>query len=110
MYDYVTDQTRAYEKVGATWSWFDMRFNKNFDIWGMKYSINLEIRNLFNQKNAEIINPVTGEAYEYGDPVLGSWNDPLYPDRYYPVSSPFPFNPARYRPSRQIILGFSAQL
>jgi len=110
IYNYVTDQTRAYEKVGAMWSWVDLRFNKNFAIWGIQYSINLEIRNLFNQTNPEIINPVTGKAYEYGDPVLSDWNDPLYPDRSYPISGPFPLNPARYRQGRQIILGFSAQL
>lgn len=110
MYDYVTDQTRVYEKIGPPWSWVDLRFVKNFNVWGMVYSINLEIRNLFNQKNTEISNPVNGgKAYEYGDPVLSSWNDPRYPDRYYPVSSPYPFNPARYRAPRQIILGFSTQ-
>jgi hypothetical protein len=107
VYDYVTDQTRNYELVGASWSWFDLRFVKNFRVWGLKYAITLEVRNLFNQKNAQIINPVTGDAYEYGDPTLGSVNDPLYPDLYYPISSPFPFNPARYRASRQIIMGFS---
>ena len=109
MYYYVTDQTREYEKVGESWSWVDFRFVKNFDIWGMRYSIQLEIRNLFDQKNPQIINPVTGTAYETGDPVLSSWNDPAYPDRFYPISSPFPYNPARYRAPRQILLGFSAE-
>ena len=75
----------------------------------MRYVLNLEIRNLFNQQNPQIINPVTGKAYEDGDPVLGSWNDPQYPDRYYPISSPFPYNPARYKAPRQIILGFSVK-
>jgi outer membrane receptor protein involved in Fe transport len=107
MYDDVTDQTRDYEQIGESWSWFDLRFVKNFRFWSMKYSVNLEIRNLFDQKNAQIVNPVTGKAYETGDPTLGSWNDPLYPDLSHPISSPFPYNPARYLAPRQIILGFS---
>ena len=34
----------------------------------MKLSYFLEVTNLFNDKNSDIINPLTGKAYEMGDP------------------------------------------
>ena len=36
---------------------------------GKGLSLSLEVRNLLNNKNGQIINPVTGSAYEYGDDV-----------------------------------------
>ena len=66
----------------------------------------VEVTNLFNNKNSQIINPVTGRAYEYGDPTPVEWNDPLYPELQAPVD-PFPFNPARYLPQRNIKLGLA---
>jgi len=105
----IKDQAKYYSKIGQHWNWVDLTFNKYFRIWGMKYVFMLEIRNLLNQKNPEIINPVTGRAYEYGDPVPVNWNDPLYPDRFYPISEPYPLNPARYRAPRNIRIGFSVE-
>ena len=62
---------------------------------------------LFNNENPQIINSVTGDAYQYGDDVPRSWNDPRYPDLEYPISNPFPLNPARYKAPRNIRFGFS---
>ena len=62
--------------------------------------------NLLNSKNSTIINPVTGRAYEYGDPTPNYYNDPLYPDLQAPLD-PFPYNPARYLSPRQILFGIS---
>jgi hypothetical protein len=62
-----------------------------------------------NNKNAAIINPITGRAYEYGDPTPNSWNDPLYPDLQAPLD-PYPYNPSRYLAPRQILFGFSLKL
>jgi len=109
IYTYVKDQSKYFSKIAKSWNWIDVRFTKYFNIWGLRYSFLLEIRNLFNSKNPQIINPVTGDAYYYGDPVPVDWNDPLYPDRFFPISSPYPFNPARYLAPRNIRLGMSVE-
>lgn len=96
-----------WEKLSRTWEWVDLSFTKYFDILGFKYAFYLEIKNLFNNENPQIINSVTGDAYHYGDDVPRSWNDPRYPDLEYPISNPFPLNPARYRAPRNIRFGFS---
>lgn len=49
---------------------------------------------------------MTGKAYEYGDDVPASWNDPRYPDLQAPITS-YPFNPARYLTRRNIKFGVS---
>jgi hypothetical protein len=89
----VEDQTLKYSKIGSMWKWADLSIKKYFSSSSKKYRyvLSLEVKNLFNDKNANIINPVTGKAYEYGDMIPSSWNDPLYPDLTYPVSSPYPF-------------------
>ena len=105
---YDVEEKTRYSKVGSTWKWVDLSFKKYFDFWNMHYIVYFEIRNLFNNKSAQIINPVTGRAYEYGDPVPISWNDPLYPDRHWP-HDPYPFDPARYRAPRHIMVGISLE-
>jgi len=73
-----------------------------------KLVIAFEIQNVLNNKNSQILNPVTGKAYEYGDdvPLSSSWNDPRYPDLTKPIS-PFPFSPARFLNPRTFRLGLS---
>jgi len=106
IYTRIQDQSKFYSKLSKPWRWVDFSFTKSFEAWGMKYKLLLEIKNVFNHKNVQIVNPVTGDAYHYGDPVPIDWNDPLYPDVQYPVS-PFPLNPARYRAPRNIRFGVS---
>jgi outer membrane receptor protein involved in Fe transport len=103
-YDYV--QNERYSKIGADWFWVDLNFEKYFDVGDLTFSVLMEINNLFDTKNAAIINPVTGKAYEYGDNIPISWNDPRYPDLQAPLS-PYPFNPARYLTRRNVKLGVS---
>jgi outer membrane receptor protein involved in Fe transport len=103
-YEYI--QTDSYNKVGANWFWIDLNFEKYFDIGSLKFSFNIEINNLLDTKNSAIIDPVTGQAYEYGDPVPISWNDPRYPDLQAPIS-PYPYDPARYLTRRNIKAGIS---
>lgn len=79
------------------------------DLFGTDLIFSLKIMNLFNNKNSSIINPVTGRAYEFGDPTPNSFNDPLYPDLQAPIS-PYPFNPARFSAPRQIMFGISLKL
>ena len=103
-YEYVTDE--RYSKVGDDWFWLDLNFEKYFQFFGFKFSLFVEVNNLLDTKNSAVINPVTGKAYEYGDDVPASWNDPRYPDLQAPIS-PYPFNPARYLTRRNIKFGVS---
>jgi outer membrane receptor protein involved in Fe transport len=93
-----------YGKVAANWSWVNLNFEKYFDFAGLDYTFLVEVVNLLNRKNAQVINPVTGQAYEFGDPTPTGWNDPLFPDTQAPLS-PFPFNPARYLTQRNVRVG-----
>ncbi len=103
-YEFVRDE--RYGKVGADWFWIDLNFEKYFVLSNIKFSVFVEVNNLLNTKNSAIINPVTGKAYEYGDDLPGSYNDPRYPDLQAPIS-PYPLNPARYLTVRNIRFGFS---
>ncbi|MBN1423336.1 TonB-dependent receptor [Candidatus Fermentibacteria bacterium] len=104
--NYVSDYTRPYSRLGQHWHWVDFNLTKYFSFGGMKQSVELEILNILDRRNSNIINPVTGRAYELGDPTPPGWNDPLYPDRQDPVQ-PYPFNPARYLSPRNIRVGFN---
>lgn len=66
-------------------------------------TLSVEARNVFNNKNAQIINPITGRAYENGDNVPNDWRDPRYvgPEE----SGTPPQNPARYLAPRQVLFG-----
>ncbi len=109
LYSSSGDLTDAYSKLGKYWQWADLSFKKFFEYYGLRYAFTLEITNLFNRSNPNIIDPVTGNAYSYGDPTPVGWNDPLYPDLFYPISSPYPFNPARYKEPRHIRFGISVE-
>lgn len=109
VYVEVEDQSRKYSAIGTSWRWADLSLKKYFNFGKIRYVFTVEVNNLFNDRNANIINPVTGKAYKYGDPVPVYWNDPLYPDLTYPVSEPYPLNPARYREPRHIRMGVSLE-
>jgi outer membrane receptor protein involved in Fe transport len=106
---FVPDYKNPLSEVGETWFYLDLNIEKYFDLsWG-KLAFSVEIKNLFDRKNSQIVNPVTGRAYEYGDATQypsPSVNDPLYPDLTYPVD-PFPYNPARYLTPRTFLFGMS---
>ncbi|MCX7878056.1 MAG: TonB-dependent receptor [Ignavibacteria bacterium] len=106
--EYEPDVDNPLSKIGSPWFWTDISVDKYFRFSKFRFTLSLEIINLFNNRNAAIINPVTGTAYEYGDPTPNSWNDPLYPDLQAPII-PYPFNPARYLTPRQIRFGLSFQ-
>ncbi|HEY3250363.1 MAG TPA: TonB-dependent receptor [Ignavibacteria bacterium] len=106
--EYEPDIDNPLSKTASDWFWVDLGIDKYFRLSNLKLTLTLEVSNLFDVKNAAIINPITGKAYEYGDPTPNGWNDPLYPDLQAPLS-PYPFNPARYLTPRQIRLGLSFQ-
>ncbi len=104
--EYVQDRSDRYGKIGDNWFWIDMNIEKYFRFGDLRFTLFVEINNLLDTKNAAVIDPITGEAYEYGDPTPSSWNDPLYPDLQAPIS-PYPFDPARYLTRRNIKFGIS---
>jgi outer membrane receptor protein involved in Fe transport len=105
--EFVPDYNNPNTETADSWFYVDLNFEKYFDVGVGKLVLSVEIKNLFDRQNSQIINPVTGRAYQYGDatqypsPVV---NDPRYPDLTYPVD-PYPYNPARYLNPRTIIFG-----
>lgn len=104
--EYRSDRDNPYSKIGQDWFYIDMNFEKYFDIKIGKLVFSLEVQNIFDRKNSQILNPVTGTAYEYGQPTPIDWNDPVYPDITAPIE-PFPYNPARYMNPRTFKFGIS---
>lgn len=104
--DYEADNSNPYGSVGQNWFYIDMNVEKVFNLGGLDWTFSIQIKNVLDNKNAAIINPVTGRAYEYGDPVPRSWNDPRYPSLQAPVQ-PYPYNPARYLAPRNMIVGLA---
>ena len=107
--EYVPDYAHPNTLIAEPWFYIDLNIEKYFDVMVGKLVLSLEIQNLLNNKNSQIINPVTGRAYEYGDPTQfpgGAVNDPLYPELTYPVD-PFPYSAARYLTPRTFRLGMS---
>jgi outer membrane receptor protein involved in Fe transport len=104
--EYEIDKNNLYGKIGKDWFYVDLNFEKNFVVSKLRFSLVVEVNNLFDMKNSAIINPVTGKAYEYGDVVPSSWNDPRYPDLQAPLD-PYPSNPARYLTGRNVKVGIN---
>ncbi|MDI6767226.1 MAG: TonB-dependent receptor [Bacteroidota bacterium] len=104
--EYQSDRANPYSKVGSDWFYINLNFEKYITFGFAKLVVTMEIQNLLNNKNSQILNPITGEAYEYGQTTPVSWNDPLYPDLTAPID-PFPYNPARYLNPRTFNLGLS---
>lgn len=109
---YSDDYSNPYSKVGKDVMTVSLNFEKYFTLGPTKLVVSLEITNLFDRRNAQILNPVTGDAYTprrsdgSWTSVPYSWNDPHYPDLQAPIS-PYPYNPARYMEPRRFILGAS---
>ncbi len=120
IYERSQDPEDRFAEIGDPWLWFDMNIQRNVDLLGGSLTFSLEVTNIFNQKNAIIVNPVTGKAYPDVDPqatnfialrgdkdfdVPAGTRDPRYED---PTTSGLPpFNPARFLPQRHVVLGIS---
>lgn len=107
--EYTPDYNNINGKVGDNWFYVDLNIDKYIEVFSLDCILSLTVKNLFNNKNSAILNPVTGRAYEYGDPTPNFWNDPLFPDLQAPID-PYPYNPARYTAPRQILFGISFKL
>lgn len=106
--EYEVQRTERNSKLGEYWFWTDLNFEKYFAIDKIRITFFVEVNNLFGNENSAIVNPVTGRAYELGDDIPSSWNDPRYPDLQAPIS-PYPLNPARYLTKRNIKFGLSVK-
>jgi len=94
----VERQTLRNARTGPFTSNTDVKFDKSFNIGGIKWSLFMNIFNVFNQKNVQIgfgFNRWTGKPYKYGDTVTNtneywSWYD------MYRLMTPQQFAPGRY--------------
>ena len=109
---YVADIYNPLTLTGKDIITLDLNLEKTVDFSFARCSFTIEISNLLDRKNVQILNPITGDAYEYTrpdgspTPTPSSWNDPHYPDLQAPVD-PYPYNPARYMEPRTIRAGVS---
>jgi hypothetical protein len=108
IYERDNNPEHVFQKIGSSNFWLNATFKKWWNFKKSNLSFILEITNLLNNKNAAIINPATGRAYEYGDPVPTEWRDPKYLDPRDPRSYGLPpDNPARYYEQIHIMLGIT---
>ena len=106
---YAPETNNQYSAIGSNWFWVDFNFEKYFTLAGMDMTFMVEVENLLNNMNSDIINPVTGRAYQLGDITPPSWNNPLYPELNAPID-PYPLDQSRYLTPRNIKIGLSVKL
>ncbi len=107
--EYATDLSAFLAKRASPWVNADFKFTKTFASKKNKgVTLSIEIRNVFNNKRSQIINPITGRAWEPGDDVPNNWRDERYlgPEE----NGISPDNPARYQPLRQLLFGIVFKL
>jgi hypothetical protein len=117
---FVADVLHPLSGVGKDFVTLDLNIEKTVRIGSAKLVLSVEISNVLDRKNVQIIDPVTGDAYDYSakytlpngqvvkGPTPNSWNDPRYPELQAPVD-PYPYNPARYAEPRMFRVGLSLQ-
>ncbi len=93
-----------FTKIGSSWFWTDLSITRDFVIARkLKAFLSFEVKNVFNNKNAQLVNPVTGAGYRDGDPLPYEQRDPRYTN---PTTSGLPpDNPARFLQPRQFLFG-----
>lgn len=120
IYERSSDPNLRFSEIGESWLMFDLNFQKWFNVAGMRVMATLEITNLFNNKNAAIINPVTGKAYRTDYPtdpqalialrdnrafdVPSNVRDPRYVDPR-DNNRPSYLNPSNFLEQRHIMFG-----
>jgi len=105
---YIQEQgaENRYSAIGKSTYWVDFSYKKWWNVKKVSIAWTFEITNLLNTKNPARINPVTGNAWNAGDPVPTEWRDPSYLDprdsRSY--STP-PNDPSRFMQQRHFMMG-----
>ncbi|MGA0246865.1 MAG: TonB-dependent receptor [Schleiferiaceae bacterium] len=101
------DNSRFLEGRGLYW--FNMDAKASYQLitlgGGRGIALNAQVTNFTNRRNAQIINPITGRAYEYGDDVPLTWRDPRPEFNGPQESGTDPRNPARYSAPIQCMIG-----
>lgn len=103
---YEIQQDQRLQKIGKWWFNADLKITKSFfGDKGRGFSVFVEVRNMFNNKNSQIVNPITGRAWEPGDDLTEEYRDPRYigPEE----RGAQPDNPARYLAPRQLLYGIA---
>lgn len=55
--------------IGPYWQSVNLSFARHFRLGGKRLSFMMSVVNLLNHKNVTLINPLTGDVYQKGDPV-----------------------------------------
>jgi outer membrane receptor protein involved in Fe transport len=92
-------------KIGRFKSSLDLAFHKYFYWRNLKYSLLLEVTNLFDHKNVVIVNPLTGDAYQKEDIVPYGEGDPNLPEKGGKL--PLWQDPSRFLSPRNIKVGIA---
>ena len=105
---YEPDLDQYLAKSGKAWFNADLKFSYQIPMTKNKRSgivFSFEIRNVFDNKNAQTVNPITGRGYEDGDDVTDRYRDERYlgPEE----RGALPNDPARYLAPRQFLYGIS---
>jgi outer membrane receptor protein involved in Fe transport len=111
IYEIESDPERRFANIGASQYWLNLNFRKWWEIGDAQMAFTVELTNVLNTRNSSVINPVTGRAWQEGDPVPSEWRDPAYLDPRDPRSfgTP-PDNPARYFEQRHLLLGLTFKI
>lgn len=101
---YLEDVENPNSKLGSPVFWADLKITRDIPIRKKAViSAFIEVKNIFDNNNAIVMNPVTGRGYEYGQQLPLDNRDPQY-NNPQDNGTP-PFNPARYMPPRQLLVG-----
>ncbi|HBH07041.1 MAG TPA: hypothetical protein DDX92_10620 [Flavobacteriales bacterium] len=105
---YEPELDKYLQEIGKAWFNADLKISYEIVVNRVKKSgiiLSVEVRNLFDNKNAQVVNPITGRGYEPGDDVTEQYRDNRYlgPEE----NGALPDDPARYLAPRQILYAIS---
>ncbi len=108
IYNQVQNPGSRFSELGRSVWWMDFNFKKWWTVKKIQIAWTIEVTNIFDTRNTARVNPVTGRAWQQGDPVPSQWRDPNFPDPRDPRSNGIPPNdPSRFMEQRHIMTGIS---
>lgn len=110
IYEVDPNPLALWSRLGEDIYWIDMNLRKWWVIKKMRIEASVQLTNVLNTLNTIIPNPVTGRAWEPGDPVPSNWRDPAFLDpRDFRSRGTPPDNPARYMAPRHVMFGLTVK-